>query len=75
MKYHILHAISTSTLFKEESSDHFKDLHKMKLLANFEVNLTSSPGGVTNLTFNTLLISPPRNEVKLTSKFARSFSL
>ena len=40
MKYYILHDFKTSTLFKEKSSDDFKDVHK--LLANFDVNLTSA---------------------------------
>ena len=30
-KYHILHDFRTSTPFKENSSDHFKDLHKMSI--------------------------------------------
>ena len=46
MKYHILHYIRTSIPFKEKSSDHFKDLHNMELLTNFDVNLTSFLGGV-----------------------------
>ena len=48
MKYHILNDFRTSTPFKEKSSDHFKDLHKMELLTNFYVNLTSFLGGVRN---------------------------
>ena len=40
MKYHILHDFGTSTSFKEKSSDHFKDLQKLKLLTNVDVNLT-----------------------------------
>ena len=47
-KYHILHDFSTSIPFKNKSSDHFKDLHRLKLLTNFDVNLTSSPGGAMN---------------------------
>ena len=39
--------------------DHFKDLNKLNLLTNFDVNLTSSPEEVMNWTFNTLLITPP----------------
>ena len=35
MKYHILHDVRISTPFKEKSSDHFKDLSKLKLLTNF----------------------------------------
>ena len=44
MKYHILHDFRISTPFEEKSSDHFKDLHKLKLLTNFDVDLISSPG-------------------------------
>ena len=44
MKYHLLHLISrTSTPCKEKSPDHFKDLYKLTLLKNFDVNMTSSP--------------------------------
>ena len=45
MEYHILHDFRTSTPFKEKSSDHFIDHHKMKLLTNFDINLTSFLGG------------------------------
>ena len=48
MKYHALHDFITSTHFEEKSSDHFKDLHKMELLTNFDINLTSCLGGVMN---------------------------
>ena len=48
MKYHILHDFITSTPFEEKSSDHCKDPHKMELLTNFDISLTSFPGGVTN---------------------------
>ena len=58
MKYHNLHDFRTSTSSKETSSDHYKDLQELKLLPNFDVNLTSSPGGVMNLTFNTLFRTP-----------------
>ena len=33
MKYHISH--------EETSSDYFKDLHKVELLTNFDISLTS----------------------------------
>ena len=59
---HNLNDFKTSTPFKENLLGHFKDHHIVKLLTNFDVNLTSVPGGVTNLGF----INPPRNEVKLT---------
>ena len=48
MKYHVLHDFITSTPFEEKSSDHFKDLHEMELLINFDISLTSVLGGVTN---------------------------
>ena len=48
MKYHVLHDFTTFTPFEEKSSDHFKDLHKMELLTNFDISLTSFLGGVTN---------------------------
>ena len=46
MKYHIFNDFRTSTPYKEKSSDHFKDLHKLELLKNFDGNLTSSPSAV-----------------------------
>ena len=48
MKYHVVHDFITSTPFEEKSSDHFKDLHKMELLTNFDISLTSFLGGVMN---------------------------
>ena len=48
MKYDILHDFRTFTPFQEKSSDHFKGLHKLKLLTDFYVNLTSFLGGVVN---------------------------
>ena len=48
MKYHVLHDFITSTSFEEKSSDHFKDLHKMELLTNFDISLTSFLGRVMN---------------------------
>ena len=50
--YHIMRDFRASTPFKEKSSDHFKDLHRLKLLTNFEVSLTSSLGGVANYVLN-----------------------
>ena len=44
MKYHVVHDFITSTPFEEKSSDHFKDLHKMELLTNFDISLTSFLG-------------------------------
>ena len=48
MKYHVLHDFITSTSFEEKSFNHFKDLHKMELLTNFDVSLTSFLEGVMN---------------------------
>ena len=48
LKYHIVHDFRTSTSFKEKFSAHFKDLHKVKPLTNFDVNPTSLPGGAMN---------------------------
>ena len=48
MKYHIFHNFTTSTPSKQKSSHHFKDLQKLKLLTNFNVNLTSSVEGPMN---------------------------
>ena len=48
MKYHVLHDFITSTSFEEKSSDQFKDSHKMDLLTNFDISLTSFLGGVMN---------------------------
>ena len=48
MKYHVLDDFITSTPFEEKSSDHFKDLHKMELLTNFDISLNSFMVGVMN---------------------------
>ena len=48
MKYHVLHDFITSTSFAEKSSDQFEDLHKLELLTNFDISLTSFPGGAMN---------------------------
>ena len=48
MKYNILHDFRTSSPFKKKSSDVLKDLHRLKLLTNFYVNLMSSAGEVLN---------------------------
>ena len=75
MKYHFLHEFRISTPFKEKSSDEFKDLYKLKLLTNFDVNLTSLLGGVANCVQNISFITPARNDIKLPSKFVRSSHL
>ena len=74
MKYRTLHDFGASTPFKEKSSDHFKDVHKLKLLTNFDVNLTSFLGGETNNVVNVKFVTPGV-QVRLTSNFVRSFSL
>ena len=66
MKYHILHVFRTSTAFKEKSSNHFKENYKLKLVTNFDVKMTSFPGGVSNYVLNLQFITPPRNDVRLT---------
>ena len=48
MKYHVLHDFITSNPFEQKSSDHVKDLHKMELLTNFDISLTSFLGGSMN---------------------------
>ena len=48
MKYQVVHDFITSTPFEEKSSYHFKDLHKMEFLTNFDISLTSFLGGVMN---------------------------
>ena len=48
MKCRVLHDFITSFPFEEKSSDYFKDLHKMELLTNFDISLTSFLGGVMN---------------------------
>ena len=52
MRNHNLPDFRTSTLLKEKSSDHFKDLDRFKLLTNFDVNLTSFLGGLINCVLN-----------------------
>ena len=49
MKYHILPDFGTSIPFKGKSSAQFKDLHKLKLLTSFNVNLTSPINFVLNV--------------------------
>ena len=48
MKYHILQVFETSIEFIKKSSDHFKDIYKLKLLTSFDVNMTSFLKGVPN---------------------------
>ena len=74
MKHHILHDSRTSTSFKKSSSYQFKDVQILKLLTSFDTSLTSLLGGLMNLKFN-LLFTTPRDEVRFTSKFVRSFNL
>ena len=74
MRNHILHNFRTSAAFKDEPSDQFKDLHKLKPLTNFYINLTLFQGGVINCV-KRLFTTPPGDDVRLTSKLVRSFSL
>ena len=52
MKYHILQVFKTSIEFIKNSSDHFKDIYKLKLLTSFDVNMTSFLKGVPNYVLN-----------------------
>ena len=52
MRYYFLHDFRISTSCKEKSSDHFKDLHRLKLLTNFDINLTSFLGGGIDYVLN-----------------------
>ena len=80
IKYYILHAFTQLPLHLKKNPD-FKHHHKLMFLTNFDVNLTTSPGGVMNPVFNSLCTPAPRDEVRLTSKgrfrevkFSGSFS-
>ena len=73
MKYHILHVFRTSIEFIKKSLDHFKDIYKLKLLISFDVNMTSFLKEVPNYVLNLCFISPPKNDVRLISKFVKSF--
>ena len=52
MKYHILQVFKTSIEFFKKSSDHFKDIYKLKLLTSFDVDMTSFLKGVQNYVLN-----------------------
>ena len=52
MKYHILQVFKTSIEYKKKSSDHFKDIYKLKLLTSFDVRMTSFLKGVPNYVLN-----------------------
>ena len=49
---YLFYVFRTSTPFREKPSDHFKDLHQLKVLINFDVNLIISLGGVKNTVVN-----------------------
>ena len=57
--------MSTLKVREEKFSNHFIDLHKLRLLTNVDVNLTSSPE-VMNNALNVQFIALPGNEVRLT---------
>ena len=70
MKYHIWHDFRSFTLFKEISSDHFEDLYKLKLLTNFDVNLTSSPGlCIKRLTHLSLRLLEMKSDHRICQEF------
>ena len=48
MKCHILCDFRTSNLCKEKSFEHFRNIHKLKLLTNFDDNQASFLGEVLN---------------------------
>ena len=73
MKDLIMHYFKTLTPFKEKFSDHFKDLHKLKLLTNIDVSLTSSPGRVTNSKFDTATILYLTSEYYSSSVLSEKF--
>ena len=74
MKYNILHVFGTFTPFNKKPSRLFKDLHKLKLLTNFGLNLTTSLGEVANTVFNFQFTIPPGYEVRLTLKFVNNLA-
>ena len=52
MKYHSFRGFETSIEFAKKSSDHFKDIYKLKLLTSFDVSMTSFLKGVPNYVLN-----------------------
>ena len=54
-----MHNIGTSFPFKENSSDQLNNLNKLKLLTNFDVNLTSFLGEEMNNVSDVKLVTPP----------------
>ena len=52
MKCHIFQVFKTSIELIKKSSDHFKDIYKLKLLKSFDVNITSFLKGVPNYVLN-----------------------
>ena len=52
MKYDILQVFKTSIKYIKKSSDHFKDIYKLKLLTSLDVYMTSFLNGVSNYVLN-----------------------
>ena len=52
MKYQILQVFKTSIEFIKKSSNHFKDIYKLKPLTSFDVYMTSFLKGVPNYVSN-----------------------
>ena len=52
MKHHIFQVYKASIEFIEKSTDHFKDIYKLKLLTSFDVNMTSFLKRVPNYVLN-----------------------
>ena len=67
MKYHIFQVFKTSIEFIEKSSDHFKDIYKLKVLTSFDVNMMLFLKGVPNY-----VLTPPGNDIRLISNFVKS---
>ena len=52
MKYDIFQVFKTSIEFIKTSSDHFKDIYRLKLPTSFDVNMTSFLKGLPNYVLN-----------------------
>ena len=52
MKYHMCRIFDLPLHLRKKSSDQSKDLCKLKLLSNFDVNLTSFQGGIVSSVLN-----------------------
>ena len=62
---YVLYIVRTFTPFKEKRSDHLKDFQKIKVVTNFNVNLTTYLGEEAITVLNFWLTTPPGDEVAL----------